>query len=86
MEPCQTVDTSCQTELPNMERGRREEKPVENSCKEPEVVKRGEGDEEDISWLDYPFLTDRRSRQQLQSSQVGGVVINLAINSLKTFF
>jgi hypothetical protein len=60
-------EEAVQTEVGKMEGGRggrREEK--EGRRKEE-----GKGGKEElISWLDYPFLTDRRSIQHLQSSQV----------------
>jgi hypothetical protein len=58
-------EEAVQTEEGKMEGGGRRE---EKEGRRKEEAKGGK--EEQISWLDYPFLTDRRSIQHLQSSQV----------------
>jgi hypothetical protein len=58
-------EEAVQTEVSKMEGGGRREKEEGRRKEEGKG-----GKEEQISWLDYPFLTDRRSIQHLQSSQV----------------
>jgi hypothetical protein len=61
----QWKEEAVQTEVCKMEGGGRREKEEGRRKEEGKG-----GKEEQISWLDYPFLTDRRSIQHLQSSQV----------------
>ena len=63
VEPRRTLDSGCQTDMERKAARRREENGEGDS--------RSSSGSKQLSWLDYPWLSDRRSLQYLQCSQVG---------------